>query len=96
MKRRGVSKETLPDKTEVCNFVSASVAHKTAIVGNLSGRFGTFLSCSSQLSRVGHSKLCVRDVKVSDDGSLRAATSVRQLSPLDPRTVGMHRAARTN
>ena len=47
-----VNDKTLPNKTEVCNFVSSSVAYKTAIAGNLCGRCGTFLSSSSKSSRV--------------------------------------------
>jgi len=41
-----VSDETVPDKTQVCDFFSKADANKTAIVGNLCGKFGTFLSSS--------------------------------------------------
>ena len=37
-----VSDETVRDKVEVCNFFSKADADKTAIVGNLCFRFGTF------------------------------------------------------
>jgi len=41
-----VSDKTVPDRTEVCNFFSKADANKTAIVGDLCGKFGTFLSGS--------------------------------------------------
>ena len=41
-----VGDETVPNKTEVCNFCFSADANKTAIVGNLCGKFGTFLFSS--------------------------------------------------
>ena len=41
-----VGDETVPNKTEVCNFCFKTDANKTAIVGNLCGKFGTFLFSS--------------------------------------------------
>ena len=41
-----VSDETVPNKTEVCNFFSKADANKTAIVGHLCGKFSNFLSSS--------------------------------------------------
>ena len=41
-----VSDETVLNKTEVCNFCFKADANKTAIVGDLCGKFGTFLFSS--------------------------------------------------
>ena len=38
-----VSDETVLNKTDVCNSLFKVDANKTAIVGNLCGKFGTFL-----------------------------------------------------
>ena len=41
-----VSDETVLNKTDVCNFLFKADANKTAIVGNLCGKVGTFLFSS--------------------------------------------------
>ena len=43
------------NKTEVCNFCFKADANKTAIVGNLCGKFGTFLfsSCMRAMKSIG-------------------------------------------
>ena len=56
-----VSDETVPNKTEVCNFCFKTDANKTAIVGNLCGKFGTFLFSSCM--RAMQSIWCDREVR---------------------------------
>ena len=70
-----VGDETVPNKTEVCNFCFSADANKTAIVDNLCGKFGTFLFSSCM--RATQSVWCDvnRTLKKRDDYERKALWS---------------------
>ena len=59
-----VSDETVPNKTEIFNFCFKADANKTAIVGNLCGKFGTFLFSSCTRAMQGNCCDCESHTEV--------------------------------
>ena len=75
-----VSDETVPDKTEVCNFFSKADANKTAVMSHLRGEFGAFLYSACTRAVEG---ACGSHLRPSSMGVIRDSSEASWTLPAD-------------